>query len=215
MRDALYSYLGIIEKIARVNGLTPCPLIADYSKKPAEVYLETCRYILESTNSLGLLSLPRSFGKTPLVDLPSWTCDFGSNPASALPLNHNSGSLPLFDASAVSGGLHQRILIEEQCLKVLGFELGTVVESAVPDQYGTLESMSLVSRCVTNMASHRYTGQDAMEVLCKTLTTDRIRAPCSTWAQVTGSFRNELIGVISTEIAQTSGLADQESFYRQ
>ena len=83
VRDAVYSYLGIIEQIARINGLDPCPLVADYSKTPSEIYLETCRYILESTNSLGLLSLPCRFGKTPIANIPSWACDFSSKPASA------------------------------------------------------------------------------------------------------------------------------------
>ena len=75
--------------------------------------------------------------------------------------------------------------------------------------------MRLVSNCVNSTTSYWYTRQDAAEVLCKTLTTDRVLSPCKNWTQVARSFRHRLINAISRKIAQASSHAEQESFYRQ
>jgi hypothetical protein len=65
MRDKIFSLFGIVDQIARNNDLPPCPLMADYSRTAAEVCFETSRYILESTDCLVILSLPRNRGQSP------------------------------------------------------------------------------------------------------------------------------------------------------
>jgi hypothetical protein len=210
MRDKIFSLLGIVHQITRNNDLSPCPLMADYSKTAAEVCFETSRYILESTDCLAVLSLPRNRRKSPSAELPSWVSDF------SIPLNTSFivedlvRSTP-FDASMSSQASQCGIVVEGERLNVCGLKLGVIAESTEPEYSNLVEMMRLFSICHTRQWP---SSEAAATILCKTLTADRIYWPCSSWTQLATSFRFNLIYRMSERSLSTPGYWAVNTLYK-
>jgi hypothetical protein len=213
MRDKIFSLLGILEQVTKVRKIPPCPLIADYSKTTAEVYIQASRYILESTGSLGLLSLSTTFGKTPLVNLPSWASEFRSQEEGRIISSYTSvDDQSLFDASKSSSASQPKIFVEGECLHVYGLKLGATAESVDKHYIISKEIIQLVSSCD---ASYWYPGEEVSTVLCKTLTAHQFGGLCSSWEPLFISFRYYLIYYMSKQVLRTPSGEEVDLLYKK
>ncbi|KAK0738840.1 heterokaryon incompatibility protein-domain-containing protein [Schizothecium vesticola] len=122
-KDKIYALIGLSKEFLQD---TKIELIPDYHKSVRDVYIQTVRFLISSTQNLDCFSLKESEMRTRLATLPSWVPDFsteqGHNPLFCAPLLHP------WTASAKLGSIRVRYLPGE-AIEVQGVRVGSILRT--------------------------------------------------------------------------------------
>ncbi|KAJ9627718.1 cell separation during budding [Taxawa tesnikishii (nom. ined.)] len=77
-KDKIYGILALLQKSAEQHFDQQYPITVDYGIETAELYTNIVSYIMNHTNSLGLLNKVhgKNWGVSQVTDLPSWVLDY-------------------------------------------------------------------------------------------------------------------------------------------
>ncbi|KAG7006429.1 hypothetical protein G7Y79_00014g036040 [Physcia stellaris] len=210
-RDHIFAVYGIMSRISTQMGI-PNPLDEpDYSKSPAEVYVETSRAIIERSRTLLLLSSiehrPDHDDANPMK-LPSWVPDFSKEWGSALPRN-GSG-----DHYHASKGHSIRLLPSPnpRALILEGYHFDEITAVGDSDfELGRgMRPLYESAKIVLGLPLVYHTGQDRVEFLWRTLIADQAMGQCPAPASLAEAFRYHLLMQNSMAIfnAEQAGNSD-------
>ena len=210
-RDHIFAIYGIMSRISTKMGI-PNPFDEpDYSKSPVEIYMETCKAMIERSKSLLPLSnvehRPDNEKANPLK-LPSWVPDFSKEWGSALSRN---GSGDHYHASKG----HSIRLLPPPNLRTLvleGYHFDTITGVGDSDfELGRgIRPLHESAKIILDLPLVYHTGQDRIEVLWRTLIADQAVGQCPAPASLAESFRYHLLMQNSMAIfnAEQAGNSD-------
>ncbi|KAM0342098.1 hypothetical protein ACHAPU_009711 [Fusarium lateritium] len=174
-RDIIYGMGGILKHMASEQGLSvPSEFEPDYTIGVSDLFRNVSQRIMETTDSLVLLTLAMESSKREIRGLSSWTMNY-----STLMCNSIHGpqfkSVGVFDASknAPTYTPDRHFAIHGNTLHITGFSLGTVQKTAEDYEDCYHGSFDRIAELLLAMDPiYPYTNQPADEALWRTLIWD-------------------------------------------
>ncbi|KAF5680769.1 heterokaryon incompatibility protein (het-6OR allele) [Fusarium heterosporum] len=174
-RDIIYGLGGILKHMASEQGLSiPTEFEPDYTIGVGDLFQNVSRKIMETTDSLVLLTLAMESSKREIRGLSSWTMNY-----STLMCNSIHGpqfkSVGAFDASKHAPTLtsDRHFVIDGNTLNVTGLYLGTVQKTAEDFEESYQGGFDRLADLLLDMElTYPYTNQPADEALWRTLIWD-------------------------------------------
>ncbi|KAF5001608.1 hypothetical protein FGRMN_914 [Fusarium graminum] len=216
-RDIIYGLGGILKHMASEQGLSiPSDFVPDYTIGVSELFQNVSRKIMETTDSLVLLTLAMESSKRKIRGLSSWAMNY-----STLMCNSIHGpqfkSVGAFAASQHAPTLtsDRHFVIDGNTLHITGFSLGTVQKTAEDYEESYQGGFDRLADLLLAMEStYPYTNQPADEALWRTLIWDndlsnRPSKPPNTeslqravWKQITLAIKYQSMAQVDKSVAE-------------
>ncbi|KAJ4026236.1 hypothetical protein NW752_001175 [Fusarium irregulare] len=170
-RDSVYGLWGILQHVAKEQGVTvPKHLMPNYNIPASQVLESIATEILEATGDLTLLALVKDPARRVTADLPSWCPDFG--PSTGMNSIFSPGFKSVTRPNA-SGTVKYGAIRQGKAFKVHGSLLGTVrllgesfEKVTTSGVHGWVEILLAMDRM------YAHAAQSSMEAFWRTLIWD-------------------------------------------